>query len=64
MRGNPIHSPASVHPFHRSGAITDEPRPGPRKENEQQLGQTEAGEAPETPAQARRQELAAELADF
>ena len=65
MRGNPNLRPASVHPFHRSGAITDSPRPGPRKANEQQVGQTEDGEqAPAPPAQTRQQELAAELADF
>ena len=65
MRGNHILRPASVHPFHRSGAITDEPRPGLSKANEQQLGQTDDGEqAPAPPAQARQQELAAELADF
>ena len=65
MRGNPILRPASVHPFHRSGAIIDDPRPERRQENEQQLGQTEDGEqAPAPPAQARQQMLAAELADF
>lgn len=65
MRGNPNFRPASVHPFHRSGAITDSPRPGPRQANEQQAGQAEDREqAPAPPAQDRQQELAAELADF
>ena len=65
MRGNPILRPASVHPFHRSGDITDDPRPERRKENEQQLGQTDDGEqTPAPPAQARQRMLAAELADF
>ncbi|MDI3210889.1 hypothetical protein [Arthrobacter sp. AL12] len=65
MPGNPILRPASVHPFHRSGAITDDPRPERGKQNEQQLGQTDdGGQAPAPPAQARQQVLAAELADF
>ena len=65
MRGNPNLRPASVHPFHRSGDITNGPRPGPGKTTEQQVGQTEDGDqAPAPPAQARQQELAAELADF
>ena len=65
MRGNPILRPASVHPFHRSGAITDDPRPERRQENEQQLEQTDdGGQAPAPSAQARQQELAAELANF
>ncbi|HSN35379.1 MAG TPA: hypothetical protein VLT34_03435 [Arthrobacter sp.] len=65
MRGNPNLRPESVHPFHRSGAITDDPRPERRKENEQRLEQTDVGEQAPTPqAQVRQQELAAELADF
>lgn len=65
MRGNPNLRPESVHPFHRSGPITDGPHPGLSKANEEQGGQTEDGEqAPLPPAQARQQDLAAELADF
>lgn len=65
MRVNPNLRPESVHPFHRSGAITDGPHPGLSKANEQQVGQAEDGEqAPAPPAQDRQQELAAELADF
>lgn len=65
MLGNPILRPASVHPFHRSGAITDDPRPERRKQNEQQLGQTDDGaQTPAPPPQARQQVLAAELADI
>ena len=65
MRGNPIPRPASVHPFHRSGAIIDDPRPERGEQNEQLLGQMDDGEqAPAPLAQARQQGLAAGLADF
>ena len=63
MPGNPNLSAASVHPFHRSGAITANPRPERRKANEQQ-GQTGEGEqVPAPPGQAQQQVPAAELAD-
>lgn len=64
MRGNPNLRPASIHPFHRSGAITDSPRPDLRKANEQPLGRTEDGDQAAPPDQAQQQARAAELADF
>ena len=65
MRGNPNLRPASVHPFHRSGPITDTPRPEPSEANQPQVGQTgDSEQVPAPPAQARQQVLAAELADF
>ena len=64
MRSNPNLRPASVHPFHRSGDITDEPRPGLNKADQQQAGQTEDGEQAALTAQAQQQALAAELANF
>jgi hypothetical protein len=65
MRGNPNPRAASVHPFHRSGAITDIPRREGREANERQLGPTDDGEqwsAPED--RAFEPEPAPELASF
>ena len=63
MPGNPNLSAASVHPFHRSGPIIENPRPERKIANEQQ-GQIDVGEqAPAEPGQAQQQMLAAELAD-
>lgn len=65
MPGNPNLRPASVHPFHRPGAITDTPRSERWKATEQQAGRSDdGGEVPAPPGQAKRQMLAAELADF
>lgn len=64
MPGNLSPRAASVHPFHRSGAITDEPRPDRRVANEQQ-GQSGNGEQEPAPlAQGLQPVLAAGLADF
>lgn len=62
MPGNTNHSAASVHPFHRSGAIIENPRPQRTKANEQQGQSDDVAQVPAPPGQAR-QVLAAELAE-
>ena len=62
MPGNPNLSAASVHPFHRSGPITENPRPERRKANEQP-GQIDGGEPVAAPGQAQQPVLAGGLDD-
>lgn len=65
MPGNPNLRAASVHPFHRSMAVTDPPRAEGWNANEQQVVQTDGGgQVPAPPAQAPQQVPAAELAEF
>lgn len=49
MRGNPNPRAASVHPFHRSGAIIENLHPEGWKAGEQQAGQGEDGEHVQEP---------------
>lgn len=65
MRGNPMIRPASTHPFHRSGPITDVPRIGRMNSDaEQRAQELEGQEWPPSPSALALEELAAELADF
>lgn len=67
MRGNPMNRPASLHPYHRSGPISDVPRRGRLLSFAEQRPQDDAGlewlSAPSPSAQAM-EELAAELAEL
>jgi hypothetical protein len=66
MQGKPMIRPASTHPFHRSGPITDVPRIGRMKSDaEQRTQELDAGqEWPPSPSALALEELAAELAEF
>jgi hypothetical protein len=64
MRGNPNLRAESVHPFHHSGAIIDDPRPERVKSNQQQVRTDDDESRPGPPPGALLQTLAAELADF
>ena len=57
MPGNPNLSGASVHPFHRSGAITENPRPARRKPSEQPRQIDDGEQVPVPPGQAQQQLL-------
>jgi hypothetical protein len=67
MIGNPIFQPASVHPYHQSGPITDVPRLGRMQSDVEQRAQLDAEHewllSPSPPVQAL-EELAAELAEL
>lgn len=66
MRGNPMIRPASTHPFHRSGPITDVPRMGLMKPDAGQRAQDfdTAQEWPPSTSALALEELAVELAEF
>ncbi|MFE4226536.1 hypothetical protein ACFRJ8_01465 [Arthrobacter sp. NPDC056886] len=65
MQGNPIIRPASTHPFHRSGPITDVRIGRLKSAAEQRVQELDAGqEWPPSPSALALEELAAELAEF